>query len=166
MENSSIYNGVVTLIIKRGDKTLTQKYYNNGTNLLFELYSRALSGQNVSRMIPSYIDIVDSTDESTHHITTPVPVIVTYGNPDRGTYEVPFTRVEAILTKKMINPDITINKSTTSTLKLMTSSENVLAHTTINELMSNLNELPEGTHMIIVWDLYVTNKSPESGGNS
>ena len=174
MYSNLSYNGEVTIITKMGHKTISNKYYNNGTNLLFEVYARALTGQNVSSLIPAYIDIVrvqtiDDTTTYTQCLRDMAPVIVTYVDKVRAnekgyTYGVPFTRVEAILTKNMFTSEFSDGDIH---IQLKTSSENLLASLHVDGLYDGVNNMTDGTQMIVVWDLYVTNKqrTTTEGGN-
>lgn len=174
MNSNLSYKGVVTLATKLGDKTIEKKVYNNGTNLLFELYARALAGQQVSLLIPSYIDVggvrdIDGVDIYESHTKESLPVIVTYLDKVRAdeggySYGVPFTRVEAILTRNMFNEYLGDN---TKVIRLMSSDNRELALVNVEDLGNTIKTLIAGTQMIVVWDLYVTNKEQNTttGGN-
>jgi hypothetical protein len=146
------YSGSVTLVTKRGGKTIKKKTNNNGTQALFELYARALSGQRVDGLLPAYIDIGIVDGSFTSHLKEHTPVIVTYTK-DEG--DSPITRVEAVVTKQMMNTAT----SNADTVKLISRSGGVeLAHTTVDGIGDAITKLSAGTHMIVVWDLKVENK--------
>ena len=173
MNDELYYTGIINVNSKFKDKVITRKYYNNGTNKLFEIYARALSGQNVESMIPYYIDVEDSSGKS--QLNSPVPVVVIYNDGsgyDYGTSSSnnPFTRVEALMTKQMLHQDV-INSADSSEISkfvLKTINNETLAFSDVENFVSSVKNLVSGTQMIITWDLFITNKVKASvnGGNN
>lgn len=166
------YNGVVTMTTKRMGKEITTKYLNSGTNTLFEAYARALAGQPINDILPTYMDLgieIDEGGDATVRyqsaIKERIPVVVTYVSPNSlvsGShgydYGVPFTRVEAVLNRNMFS-----NANGVNTIKLLggfKSDYAELAKITINPDIKP-EELLSGTQIIIVWDLFVKNKSSQ-----
>lgn len=171
MNSSLSYNGIVTIVTKMGDKIVNKRYHNNGTTLLFELYARALAGQGVSRILPSYIDFGTVQSDGTTYesgIKNSAPVIVTYVDKVNGAAaeypynKVPVTRVEAIVTKNMFE----VGKlSGLNTVQLRTHDGRVLAQVSVANIGASIQTIPAGAQMIVVWDLYVDNNSSTDGGN-
>jgi hypothetical protein len=170
MNEKLLYNGVVTLIHKVGNRVTSKKYYNNGTNRLFEAYARALCGQSINNFTPKYVDIgkmetIGITNTETQFSSVikdniDIPVFTTYKDVDidGGEYGVPYCRVNIMLSHNMFNSEV-LEGTTTLTLKLKSSTddESVLATTEVANLSSDIISATNGTQLIVLWDLYINN---------
>ena len=165
LHNRYSYNGCVQIIQTLNGSTTIDKYYNNGTNRLFEAYSRALTGLNIRDFVPKYITL-NIGDEEISHI--PIPVIVTYkdADTDGGNYGVPYTRVTAVVLNSMVSTD-TPTDNPTVTLKLYssssTTSDTELALVDVTGLYNILENITAGVQVSIMWDLYVSNVTSDGG---
>ena len=170
MDNVSQYYGVVTLeLLTKNKRHLLSRQLNEGTINLFSAYAAALTGQNISNLIPSTIDIgsLNTTDskldlnsfESALNTSGALASVVYVSDTKDESYQkynVPYTRVTASFTKLMIGKTITVNHY----LVLKSYTNKILATIKINdEISSILNNLTPGSQFIIIWDLYVTNKT-------
>lgn len=171
MDNVSQYYGVVTLeLLTKNKRHLLLRQLNEGTINLFSAYAAALTGQNISNLIPSTIDIgsLNTTTDSKLDLNSFESALNTSGalasvvyvsdmtDESYKNYGVPYTRVTASFTKLMIGNTITVNHY----LVLKSYSNKILATIKINdEISSILNNLTAGSQFIIIWDLYVTNKT-------
>lgn len=159
MKDKLVYTGVATLIRRVDGKTTYNKCYNNGTNELFELYARALVGHNISSLLPYSLDLmVKGTSKLRNTIYVnplyvPVPKLKDESiNP----YNVPFARMEALITRDMI--DNIPQNTDEAELCLKSKQNNKLASITVNkEFLTNLTTTAPGVQLILVWDLYVDN---------
>ena len=75
MNSKFSYNGVVTIIKRTNNDIILGQSHNNGASKLFEAYSRALAGQDISNLIPGYIDIYNGDDKIT---TNYIPITINY----------------------------------------------------------------------------------------
>ena len=170
MDNVSQYYGVVTLeLLTKNKRHLLSRQLNEGTINLFSAYAAALTGQNISNLIPSTIDIgslnttssgldLNSFESALNTSGALASVVYVSDTTDESyqKYNVPYTRVTASFTKLMIGNTITVNHY----LVLKSYSNKILATIKINdEISSILNNLTPGSQFIIIWDLYVTNKT-------
>lgn len=169
MNNKFSYNGVVTLIERVNNKTVSKKYYNNGTETLFEAYARALSGQSINNFIPQYINMYSvSVDDGRETLITnnPIPVMVSYKekNTDGGEYDVPYIRISVVILKSMVN----LTNNDPIRLKLCCSSNRTndkeLAVVDIPNLATTISPMSTGVQLILLWDLYVSNDTTANGG--
>ena len=170
MDNVSQYYGVVTLeLLSKNKRTLLSRQLNEGTINLFSAYAAALTGQNISNLIPSTIDIgsLKTTNseldlnsfKSALNTSGALASVVYISDTEDESYKkygVPYTRVTASFTSLMIGNNIEENHY----LVLKSYSNKILATIQVNEGISSiLNQLTPGSQFIIIWDLYVTNKT-------
>jgi hypothetical protein len=162
LHNNYSYNGCVQIIQTLNGSTTIDKHYNNGTNILFEAYSRALTGLNIRDFVPKYITLSLGDTKISH---TSIPVIVTYKEPntDGGKYGVPYTRVTAVVLNSMVSTDASTDNDTV-TLKLYSSiSDTELASVDVTGLYGILQGITSGVQVSIMWDLYVSNPISDGG---
>ena len=171
MNNVSQYYGVVTLeLFTKNKRNILSRQLNEGTINLFSAYAAALTGQNISNLIPNTIDIgslsttpdnkldLSSFESALNTSGALASVVYVSDTTDESyiKYGVPYTRVTASFTSLMIGNNIKDNQY----LVLKSYSNKILATIPVNEEISNiLNELTAGSQFIIIWDLYVTNKT-------
>lgn len=160
MNNLFSYNGIVTVATQINNKIISRtKYHNTGTKKLFEAYARALSGQPIPSLIPSYIDMGNGEHSI---LKNKLPITVTYMGGQDNVYDVsydydsPFTRVSAILTKNMMATATTIPENVIA--KLETTDGTVLAEVELLTLGNTIKNLGNGIQLILLWDLYVVNE--------
>lgn len=174
MNNVSQYYGVVTLeLLSKNKRKLLSRQLNEGTINLFSAYAAALTGQNISNLVPNTVDIGGFSEDANGKIilnsfesvlnTTGALASVVYVSDTEDesykSYGVPFTRVTTSITSLMIVTDVTNDDY----LVLKSYSNKILATIKISdELAILLNELSDGSQFIVIWDLYVTNKSNEN----
>ena len=171
MNNVSQYYGVVTLeLLTKNKRSLLSRQLNEGTINLFSAYAAALTGQNISNLIPHTIDIgsLKTTTDSKLDLSSFESALNTSGalasvvyvsdTTDESyiKYGVPYTRVTASFTSLMIGNNINDKHY----LVLKSYSNKILATIPVNtEISSILNQLTASSQFIIIWDLYVTNKT-------
>lgn len=156
LHNNYSYNGCVQIIQTLNGSTTIDKYYNNGTNILFEAYARALTGLNIRDFVPNYIELYKEGKKISH---ISIPVIVTYKDKDTdgGNYGVPYTRVTAVVLNSMVSTDESTGNDI-MTLKLYSSaSDTELASVPVTGLYGILQGITSGVQVSIMWDLYVSN---------
>jgi hypothetical protein len=171
MNNVSQYYGVVTLeLLTKNKRNLLSRQLNEGTVNLFSAYAAALTGQNISNLIPSTIDIgkIETIEgklnlnsfESVLNSSGALASVVYVSDTNDESYKnygVPYTRVTASFTSLMIGNNI---NNENNYLVLKSYSNKILATIQVNEEISSiLNQLTSGSQFIIIWDLYVTNKT-------
>ena len=171
MDNVSQYYGVVTLeLLTKNKRHLLSRQLNEGTINLFSAYAAALTGQNISNLIPNTIDIgslntttdneldLNSFESALNTSGALASVVYVSDTTDESykKYKVPYTRVTASFTSPMMGNSIKENHY----LVLKSYSNKILATIPVNqEISSILNDLTPGSQFIIIWDLYVTNKT-------
>ena len=173
MDSNSIYSGVVTLLSRVGNKTVATKHYNHGTNRLFEAYARALAGQSINNYIPRYIHVFGEYNGNEIGVCkTPIPLLVSYksADADGGNYGAPYLRTSTVLTKGMLK-DISSGWGDTFVLRLYNAvnpidatepaTDTMLAEVSIEGLKEAISNMTPGVQLILLWDLYVTNKPDE-----
>ena len=158
MKDKLIYTGIATLIRRVDGNTTYSKYYNNGTNKLFELYARALAGQNISSLLPYSLDF---TIKDVSKLRNNVYISSIYNPHSEDTsinpYGVPFTRIEALFTRDMF--DIP-SDAKSAKLNLKSRQDNILATIEVDEdFIKNIISTSPGVQLILVWDLYVNNSN-------
>lgn len=170
MTDKLSYNGLVTLIHRVNNTIVSKKYYNSGTNNLFEAYARALCGQSISRFIPNHIDVgtVDKGDKGTfssvvkNGVTIPITLTYKDGGIDGGVYldtddttSVPYCRVSAVLFPEMF--DNKLQSTDTLHIALKSDSDTILAEVNVDGLAEAITYTTSGIQLLLLWDLYVTN---------
>ena len=153
------YTGNVSITKVSKGKKLSTKFYNNGTDLLFKAYAMALQGQDISYLLPAYVDIKSGGETGTSILNSSGVSVVRSvlleeeSNPDNITVgtEVPCTRISATLTAANISDG---GGSQNLCLTLETKSRGLLAYTFID---SSIIDITTGTQLFIVWDLYISN---------
>ena len=165
MNEKLSYNGIVTLVHRVNNRIVSKKYYNNGTNNLFEAYARALCGQSIDRFIPKHLDVGTGSGKTFTSIVkneVSIPVTITYkdSGSDGGEYAdidgtaVPYCRVSVVLF-----PDMFTKVANTDTLTIVLKSEKdlALAEVDVGGLSAAINDTTSGIQLLLLWDLYVTN---------
>ena len=165
MNSNFSYNGVVTIVERVNNKTVSRKCYNHGTSRLFEAYSRALAGQPINNYIPQYIAITDVNGNNI--LNQAIPIIISYKdiNEDGGDYGVPYNRISTVLLKSMFS-NIPIDKWK---LKLknsnnLNSDTDILAEVTTPDdtLSKSVDNMASSVQLTLLWDLYVSNPQTQS----
>ena len=166
MNSNFIYTGKVTLKSVLDNKVISTQHFNSGTVDLFKAYAMSMAGMDISSLLPSYLKInsvVDKVEYSLIRSTNGVSVVRNYVIED----EKPLTRITVTLTKNMFNIQET---PTQLVIKLLTSPQGVkgdqvtLANVTLNSddavpFLEVINSTPSGTQIIVIWDLYIQDKS-------
>ena len=164
MNSNFSYTGKVTVKSIFKDRVITSQHFNNGTVDLFQTYAKALSGQDITDFLPSYIDVEvfnGSTYDTCMRSQTGVSVVRSYVDG-----ESPCARFTTTMTNSMFNTS-KIQSTTPIRLCLKTSplpfkegQQQVLAtiDTGLDGLPTIIKDSPTGTQIIIVWDLYVDNE--------
>lgn len=165
MNSNFEYIGKVTLKMLHKGKTICTQHLNSGTDSLFKAYAKALSGQDITSYLPSYINIgFEDGDEFTSLLrnTGGISVVRTYTE-----QPIPSTRITITLTSSMFNTNAPAGTDKLQ-LRLLnkrssTLSEYTLAKVTLDDNATStfkqvLGSSPSGTQIIIVWDLCVENK--------
>jgi hypothetical protein len=172
MNDSIVYNGVVTLIHRVNNKVVSKRCYNSGTINLFEAFIRAICGQSIDRFQPKKIDIgfmEEGEFVSKVKNGVDIPVVVTYkdAGTDGGNYEspfgqhslkVPYCRVSvALFTDMMQNVQSLGSNENALTVVLKSSNDDILASVNVEGLVEALTAATSGVQLLLLWDLYVTN---------
>lgn len=162
MNSNFGYIGRVTLKTICNGKVTSTDYYNSGTADLFRGYAMAMAGQDITNWLPSYIDvglINTSTKEFTSVLRNHggVSVVRTFIEDTDG----PCTRITATLTNDMLYNNV--GEGTMQFRLMSPTDKNILAELNLTEsasatLKETLENIPNGTQLIILWDLCVKNQ--------
>ena len=171
MNSNFGYTGKVTFKSIFKGRTISTQYFNNGTSLLFEAYARALSGQNISEVLPAYLNIYYTKDTETHSFlrnSKGAGVVRTVDRDEDGKL---LTRLSVSIIRDMMDiDDLETSNGVSVELQLLTDilpttgAQGVLATVDVDnpeEFTTSMLETPYGIQFIIVWDLYVDNINKE-----
>ena len=178
MNSNFGYTGKVTFKSIFKGRTISTQYLNNGTSLLFESYARALAGQNISEVLPAYLNIYytkksenPSLNSETHSFlrnSKGAGVVRTVDRDEDGKL---LTRLSVSITRDMMDiDDLETSNDVSVELQLLTDilpttgAQGVLATVDVDnpkEFTTSILETPYGIQFIIVWDLYVDNINKE-----
>jgi hypothetical protein len=170
MKSKFNYTGEVTIQTVFNNKTVCTQHLNSGTPLLFEAYARALVGQNIYELLPSFLNIYYTDDKGEKSlIRNPkgASVIRTLEKANKGTNTTLITRLSTSITKDMMDLTNVDGSSYTVELKLLTDivssqSQEVLANVLLSDVDSetfieSMKDTPASVQLIVVWDLYISN---------
>ena len=162
MNEKLTYNGVVTLIHRLNNQIVSKKYYNNGTSHLFEAYTRALCGQSIQNFIPKRINVVRSDSSSAVIPGVTIPILLSYkdADTDGADYGQPYCRVSINLLSSMF--DSSLRNGEQLKVQLISTGGMVLAEVMVDGLAGAINSASAGIQLIMLWDLYVDNETPNS----
>ena len=158
MHNKFAYQGTVTLVTRINNQIISKKYYNNGTEYLFEAYARAISNQPINSFIPTKLDIGINGSTFTSKLRNKLDVVVNYQakDTDGGDYGVSYTRISVVITKDAF---LSTSDADVLTLRLESSTGVPLAHVLMDADFNNtIKSMSQGVQLILLWDLYITNK--------
>ena len=171
--------GKVTLKTMCKDKVICTQHFNSGSDTLFKAYALAMSGQDVSHYLPTYINIgeyIPQTEKFTSMLQneTGVSVVRTYVEDSKGHC----TRITITLTNNMFKTSATdMDENSVIQIRLLSgrTEEDSSILATLNladiddddiqnktDFLNTISTTPTGTQLIIVWDLYITNKEVAS----
>lgn len=169
MNSNFGYTGRVTLKTMHNDRVICTQHFNSGTDLLFKAYAMALSGQNITPYLPSYINIGYENDSKFNSIlrnADGLSIVRTYSDIEvmtgNSSKETPCTRITITLTSSMFKELSGTGNFQIRLLSSHSGDNNVLAMVNLEEndaaeFLNAINSTPSGTQIIIVWDLYVEN---------
>ena len=175
MKSKFNYTGKVTIQTVFNNKTVCTQHLNNGTPLLFEAYARALVGQNIYELLPSFLNIYykdESGEKSLIRNTKGASVIRTIESAKKGSEASLITRLSTSITKDMMDLRNVDGSSYTVELRLLTDvlssqPQGVLATVLLTEddattFIESMKETPSSVQLIVVWDLYISNDDKEN----
>lgn len=169
ISNSFTYEGKVDFKLQKNGKLYSIQTDNEGTKYLLDVISKALSGQDISKDIPKYIDFIciDNNGEELSLINHLVPITgAVWGALACENTEIDINSNGCLLLSGNIEATNKISISENDynnefQLCLCSATKNKLAIIQ-NESLKNLYlSLTEGTDAIIEWRMVFTNKIKE-----
>jgi hypothetical protein len=185
MNSNFNYTGRASIQYVFNGRTVKTQHFNNGTDLLFNAYARALVGQSIFETLPAYLNIyyIEESEEpkSLFRSSKGASVVRTLATDENGKV---VTRVSASITRDMLDIiQLTIAFASTKPLKLKlltdvlstTSNQETLAEIELvdneeempkSNLLQMFRDTPSGIQSIIVWDLFITNNEKDMESDS
>lgn len=164
IKDSFSYIGEVRTKIVNNGVEKVRKHYNNGTNMLFKLYSIALAGYSTTDIAPHFVDIRKGTQSETLEFET---VTFNGGTSSTSVYleesNKCITRISVSIPGTMIKKDFDDN--TDLYVVLVNSKNDVFAYVKLEDT-SSIKSMSDSTELVIEWDLYVINKINEQDNNT
>ena len=163
--NNFNYAGKVSIEVTRNGHLIRKRYTNSGTSDLFKMFAYALTGRDISKMVPAYFTLSRGGDGAENeNASIALPIIKIYypevlysggssiNNVCRLQCNLPLSKIEQLRTMD----------SGAYSLNIFSYEDKKLASVAVSG--DSFEGLSPSDQVIIVWDLYVTNYAQNTEG--